>query len=159
MHFVTAMCPFPSMSHVIFLVIVMASLEWNFSVYSYYSVQYCCGGAALLAKLWSCGRDCAGFGKCAAWAGGTLGLHLNHITSFSGYTVSFVNDIVKFVSHIGSFVNHITNIINHITSFVNYIARFVNHIVSFVSYVVNFVGNVESFVKRGAYFSSYAALF
>jgi hypothetical protein len=27
-----------------------------------------------LAKLWFCGRDCAGFGKCAAWVGYTFGL-------------------------------------------------------------------------------------
>ncbi len=128
-----------------------ATLE-NVSVYSYYSVKYWCGGAALPAKLgilrgWVCG-----FAGCAAWAGYTLGLHLSHITSFSGYTVSFV-------SHIGSFVNYIANFVSHIRSFVNYIARFGNHIVSFVSYVVNFVGNVGSFVRRGAYFSSYTALF
>lgn len=131
----------------------------NVSVYSYYSVNYWCGGAALLAKLWSCGRDCASFGKCAAWAGYTLGLHPSHITSFSGYTVGFVNNIVRFISHIGSFVNYIANFVSHITSFVSNITRFVNHIVSFVSYVVNFVGNVGSFVKRGSYFSGYAALF
>ena len=32
--------------------------------------------AALLAKLWFCGRDCAGFGKCAAWVDLTVGLHM-----------------------------------------------------------------------------------
>jgi hypothetical protein len=31
-------------------------------------------GAALLAKLWSCGCNCVGFGRCAAWVGLTIGL-------------------------------------------------------------------------------------
>ena len=46
----------------------------NLSIYLYYSLQYWCGGAALLAKLWVCGSACAGFGKCAAWVGLTFGL-------------------------------------------------------------------------------------
>lgn len=148
-----------SMGHSLYSVSARGATLGNFSVYSYHSVKYWCGGAALLAKLWSCGRDCAGFGKCAAWAGYTLGLHLSHITSFSGYTVCFVNDIVSFVSHINSFVNHIANFVSHIMSFVSYITRFVNHIVSFVSHIVNFVNDIGSFVKRGAYFSAYTALF
>jgi uncharacterized protein YfaT (DUF1175 family) len=148
-----------SVGHSLYSVLARGATLENVSVYSYYSVKYWCVGAALLAKLWSCGRDCAGFGKCAAWAGYTLGLHLSHITSFSGYTVSFVNNIVRFISHIADFVNHIANIVSHITSFVSNIARFVNHIVSFVGHIVNFVSNIVNFVKRGAYFSSYAALF
>lgn len=131
----------------------------NVSVYSYYSVNYWCGEAALLAKLWSCGRVCAGFGKCAAWAGNTLGLHLSHTASFFGYTVRFLNGIVRIVNHIGSFVNHIANFVSNIIIFVSYIVRFVNHIVRFVSNIVNFVNDIGSFVKRGAYFSAYAVLY
>ena len=148
-----------STGHSLYSVLARGETLENVSVYSYYSVNSWCGGAALLAKLWSCGRDCAGFGMCAAWSGLTLGLHMSHTASFFGYTGSFVSNIIRFVSHIGSFVNHIANIASHITSFVSHIARFVNHIVSFVSHIVNFVNDIGSFVKRAAYFSSYAALF
>ena len=65
-----------------------ATLE-NVSVYSCYSVKYWCGGAALLAKLWSCGRDCAGFGKCAAGAGCTLGLDVWQGGGFNFVPVGF----------------------------------------------------------------------
>ncbi len=148
-----------STSHSLYCVLARGATLPNLSSYSYHTVKYWCGGAALLAKLWTCGRDCAGFGKCAAWAGYTLGLHLSHTASFSGYTVSFVNNIVSFVNHIGNIVNHIANFVSNIRIFVNNIARFVNHIVSFVSNIVNFVDNIWSFVKRGAYFSGYAAPF
>jgi hypothetical protein len=109
-----------------------ATLE-NLLVYSYYSVQYWCGGAALLAKALDCAVGCVAFGKCAAWVGYTFWLHLCHLAGFFGYGVSFVDNIVNFRSHIGSFVNHIDNFVSHIRSFVNNIARFVNHIVSFAA--------------------------
>ena len=79
-----------------------------------------------MAKALDCAVGCVAFGKCAAWVGLTFGLDLCHITSFSGYTVCFVNHIVSFVSHIGSFVNYIANFVSHITSFVSNIVRFVN---------------------------------
>lgn len=131
-----------SMGHSLYNVLARGATFENFPVYTYYSVQYWCGDAALLAKLWCCGLGCAGFGKCAAWVGFTFGLHLSHTASFFGYTVCFVNDIVSFVSHISSFVNHIANFVNNIVSFVSNIARFVNNIVSFVSHIVNFVGDI-----------------
>lgn len=57
----------------------------NLSVYSYYSVQYWCGGAALLAKLWSCGSECAGFAMCAARVGLTFGLDMPQIVQIRSY--------------------------------------------------------------------------
>jgi hypothetical protein len=63
-----------SMGHSLYSVLARGATLQNISVYSYYSVKYWCGGAALLAKLWSCGRVCAGFGKCAAWVGYTFWL-------------------------------------------------------------------------------------
>ncbi|NOS55521.1 MAG: hypothetical protein HOP37_04610 [Cyclobacteriaceae bacterium] len=60
------------MGHSLYSVLARGATLENFSVYSYYSVKYWCGGAALLAKLWPCGWDCAGFGKCAAWVGYTF---------------------------------------------------------------------------------------
>ena len=65
-----------STGHSIYSVLAGGATLENLSVYSYYSVQYWCGGAALLAKLWFCGWDCAGFGKCAAWVGFTVGLDM-----------------------------------------------------------------------------------
>jgi hypothetical protein len=59
-----------------------ATLE-NLLVYSCESVQYWCGGAALLAKLWSCGSTCAGFGKCAAWVGLSFGLNMSPVRYFN----------------------------------------------------------------------------
>jgi hypothetical protein len=52
-----------------------ATLE-NLLVYSYLSVQYWCGGAALLAKALDCAVGCVAFGKCAAWVDLTVGLHM-----------------------------------------------------------------------------------
>jgi hypothetical protein len=109
-------------------------------------------GCSTLGKALDCAVAGAGFAMCAAWVGLTFGLHLSHITSFSNYTACFVNNIARFVGNIGSFVNYIARFVSHITRFVRNMASFVNHI-------VNFVGNIGSFVKRGAYFSSYAALF
>ena len=56
-----------STGHSLYSVLARGATLTTLSVYSYYSVKYWCGGAALLAKLGFCGRDCAGFGKCAAW--------------------------------------------------------------------------------------------
>jgi len=52
-----------------------ATLE-NLLVYSYKSVQYWCGGAALLAKALDCVVGGVAFGKCAAWVGLTVGLDM-----------------------------------------------------------------------------------
>ena len=66
-----------STGHSLYSVLARGATLENLSVYSYYSVKYWCGGAALLAKLWSCGLACAGFGKCAAWVGLTFGLDMS----------------------------------------------------------------------------------
>lgn len=131
----------------------------NLMVYSYYSVQYWCVGAALLAKPWLCGWICRGFGKCAAWVGLTFGLVLSHIASFSGYTGRFVCHKARVVCNIVNIVNHIANFVSYIARFVNHIARFLNNIGRFVSYIVRFVGNIVRFLKRGAYFSNYTVPF
>ena len=65
-----------SMGHSVYVVPARGATLENLSAYSYYSVQYWCVGAALLAKLGLCGWDCAGFGKCAAWVGLTVGLDM-----------------------------------------------------------------------------------
>lgn len=43
-----------------------------------------CGGAALMAKLWSCGWNCAGFAMCAAWVGLTFGLDMSKSAQIRG---------------------------------------------------------------------------
>ena len=73
--------PFPihlffATGHSIYTVLARRATLTTLSVYSYYSVKYWCGGAALLAKLWFCWSACAGFGKCAAWGGLTFGLDM-----------------------------------------------------------------------------------
>lgn len=78
-----------SMSHSLYCVFARGATLENVSVYSYHSVNYWCGGAALLAKLWSCGRDCAGFGKCAAWVGYTFGLDVWQGGAFNFLSVRF----------------------------------------------------------------------
>ena len=67
-------CSSLSLGHSIYNVQAGGATVSTLSIYSYYSLQYWCGGAALLAKLWVCGWECAGFGKCAAWVGLTFGL-------------------------------------------------------------------------------------
>ena len=63
------------MRHSIYSVLAGGATVPNLSIYSFYSLQYWWAGAALLAKLWVCGLECAGFGKCAAWVGLTFGLN------------------------------------------------------------------------------------
>ena len=60
------------------------------SIYSFYSLRYWCGGAALLAKLWVCVSACAGFGKCAAWVGLTFGLNDLPFTPFYALPMGFL---------------------------------------------------------------------
>ena len=78
-----------SKGHSLYSVLARGATLENFSVYSYYSVKYWCGGAALLAKLWFCGRDCAGFGKCAAGVGYTFWLDVCPDGSFNFLVVRF----------------------------------------------------------------------
>jgi hypothetical protein len=78
-----------SMSHSLYCVLARGATLENVSVCSYHSVNYWCGGAALLAKLWFCGWDCAGFGKCAAWAGYTFGLDVWQGGGFNFLSVRF----------------------------------------------------------------------
>ena len=78
-------CSSLSLGHSIYSLLAGGATVLSLSSYTYYSLQYWCGGAALLAKLWFCGLDCAGFGKCAAWVSLTVGLDMLQIAQILGY--------------------------------------------------------------------------
>ena len=63
-----------STGHSIYSVLARGATLENLLVYDYYSLQYWCEGAALLAKALDCAVGSVAFGKCAAWVGLTVGL-------------------------------------------------------------------------------------
>ena len=83
-------CSSLSLGHSIYSVQAGGATVPNLAIYTYYTLQYWCGGAALLAKLWVCGRNCAGFGKCAAWVGLTFGLNDLSFALFHAVHVGFL---------------------------------------------------------------------
>ncbi len=94
-----------SLGHSLYSVLAGGATLENLSVYSYYSVQYWCVGAALLAKRWLCGWICRGFGKCAAWVGRTFGLVLSHINVRANMNrwPSFLNEVFHYFNDVECF--------------------------------------------------------
>jgi hypothetical protein len=78
-----------SPGHSIYSVLARGATLENLSVYDYYSLQYWCVGAALLAKALDCAVGSVAFGKCAAWVGFTVGYDNPAFSRFMQTIVEF----------------------------------------------------------------------